>query len=135
MLYQQVVVPVQHQTPKTPVENRCTVTVNDTRSDAAAAATASGARWGGIRGERDAYGRAMTPFRKSHTQRDTRPLPLKGEDAKAEAWRRRRRAERETNGGRDSISGGGGGSSTRNRNRKRTSASSTSTSNPRVHAV
>eukprot|EP00903_Cladosiphon_okamuranus_P017957 g16521.t1 len=59
-----------------------TVTVNDKAAAAVAA----------VRGEKDAYGRAMTPFRRSHTRRDTQPLPLRGEDLKAEGWRQRRRA-------------------------------------------
>ncbi|CAM9903210.1 unnamed protein product, partial [Ectocarpus sp. 13 AM-2016] len=67
-----------------------TVTVNaKTRSSADGAAAAT------VRDKNDRYCRAMTPFRRSHTQRDTQPLPLEGEDAKAEAWRRRRQAEEE----------------------------------------
>ncbi|CAM9975192.1 unnamed protein product, partial [Ectocarpus sp. 12 AP-2014] len=67
-----------------------TVTVNaKTRSSADGAAAAT------VRDKNDCYCRAMTPFRRSHTQRDTQPLPLEGEDAKAEEWRRRRRAEKE----------------------------------------
>ncbi|CAM9650064.1 unnamed protein product [Ectocarpus sp. 12 AP-2014] len=67
-----------------------TLTVNAkmrSSADGAAAAT--------VRDKNDCYCRAMTPFRRSHTQRDTQPLPLEGEDAKAEEWRRRRRAENE----------------------------------------
>ena len=62
-----------------------TVAVNDKATAAAAA----------VRGERDAYGRAMTPFRRSHTKKDAQPLPLRGEDRKAEEWRQRRRAGKE----------------------------------------
>ncbi|CAN0041402.1 unnamed protein product [Pylaiella littoralis] len=111
--FREVAVLVQPQSPKTSVPGKQLVTVNDDRSAAAAAAAAAGARWGGVRDERDAYGRAMTPFRRSHTQLDTRPLPLKGEDLKAEKWRRRRRAEKEARGAHGSISGGSSSSSNR----------------------
>ncbi len=48
-----------------------------------------------LRDKDDAFGRAVTPFRRSHTQRDTRPLPLRGEDRKAEEWRLERRRQRQ----------------------------------------
>lgn len=47
----------------------------------------------GVREEGDIFGRGMTPFRRSHTKRDTQPLPLKGEDEKAVEWGRRKREE------------------------------------------
>ncbi|CAB1121182.1 unnamed protein product [Ectocarpus sp. CCAP 1310/34] len=73
-----------------PGTSTSTLTVNaKTRSSADGAAAAT------VRDKSDRYCRAMTPFRRSHTQRDTQPLPLEGEDAKAEEWRRRRRAEKE----------------------------------------
>lgn len=57
--------------------------------------TASSVEAFAVRGKGDAFGRAMTPFRRFHTRRDTRPLPLQGEDRKAEEWRRSRRAAEE----------------------------------------
>lgn len=57
----------------------------------------------GVREEGDVFGRGMTPFRKSHTKRDTQPLPLKGEDEKAVEWSMRRREEKEKN----KVTGGG----------------------------
>lgn len=47
-----------------------------------------------LRDKNDAFGRAVTPFRRSHTRQDTRPLPLRGEDRKAEEWRLERRRQR-----------------------------------------
>jgi len=61
-----------------------------------------------LRDMNDAYGRAVTPFRRSHTQRDTRPLPLRGEDRKAEEWRlerQQRRLAEEVAESRDTCSG------------------------------
>ncbi|CAM9467927.1 unnamed protein product, partial [Laminaria digitata] len=57
----------------------------------------------GVREEGDIFGRGMTPFRRSHTKRDTRPLPLKGENEKAEEWRRRKREDEEKKGTRGGI--------------------------------
>lgn len=54
-----------------------------------------------VRDENDAFGRAMTIYRRKHTLRDTRPLPLEGEDSKAEEWRRLRKAAKSAAGARD----------------------------------
>lgn len=40
-----------------------------------------------LREEDDPYGRAIVKFRHAHTKNDTEPLPLVGEDKKAEMWR------------------------------------------------
>ncbi|CAM9493516.1 unnamed protein product [Ascophyllum nodosum] len=58
-----------------------TVTVNDENSSPL------------VRDKEDAFGRALTMFRRAHTARDTRPLPLQGENGKAEQWQCRRRRE------------------------------------------
>lgn len=40
-----------------------------------------------LREEDDPYGRAIVKFRHAETKNDTEPLPLVGEDKKAEMWR------------------------------------------------
>eukprot|EP00752_Nemacystus_decipiens_P006317 g5696.t1 len=84
--------------PRTANKKSAVVTVNDKAAAASAA----------VRGEGDAYGRAMTPFRRFHTKRDTKPLPLRGEDSKAEEWRQRRRGAKEAKSPNtdSSVSGG-----------------------------
>ena len=57
----------------------------------------------GVRESEDIFGRGMTPFRRFHTKNDTRPLPLRGEDEKAEEWSRRKREEEEKKGARGGV--------------------------------